>query len=249
MVTQSVSSHRHIIAADLRDKITTGGIKAGERLPSETRLASHYTVSTATLRSALAVLQSEGLIEKIHGKGNFVRHPLRRITYVGGACDAAAMPSFSRISIRTTRVQAHGQLIGLLRVPADSLLTEYFCLGHEGKSPHSLARIYVPPDLSPADIPDESPCFKSIQTQLAKLRPPLAGIQEQVTARHPTPEEAATLRISSTLAVLAITRVTTDQAGRVVEAALSVLPGDRAHACFTTHHTTEEKAKGHDDPQ
>lgn len=249
MVTQSVSSHRHAIASDLRNQITTGRIKAGERLPSETRLATHYTVSTATLRSALAVLQSEGLVEKIHGKGNFVRHPLRRITYVGGACDTAAMPSFSRISIRTTHVQAHGQLIGLLRVPANSQLTEYFCLGHEEKSPHSFARIYVPPDLSPAEVPDEAPCFKTIQARLEKLRPPLAEIQEQVTARHPTPEEAAILRISSTLAVLAITRVTTDRTGRVVEATLSVLPGDRAHACFTTHHTTEEKAKEHDDPQ
>lgn len=246
---QSVTSHRHTIAADLRHQIATGRIKAGERLPSETRLASHYTVSTATLRSALAVLQSEGLVEKIHGKGNFVRRPLRRITYVGGACDTAAMPSFSRISIRTTRVQAHGQLIGLLRVPANSPLTEYFCLGYEGKSPHSFARIYVPRDLSPAEVPDESRCFKTTQAQLAELRPPLAEIQERATARHPTPEEAAILRISSTLAVLAITRVTTDHTGRVVEAALLVLPGDRAHACFTSHHTTEEKAKGHDEPQ
>ncbi|MFD4747806.1 UTRA domain-containing protein [Streptomyces rubiginosohelvolus] len=43
--------------------------------------------------------------------------------------------------------------------------------------------------------------------------------EERLCARLPTPAEAATLRISPTLAVLAITRVATDTTGRVVEAA------------------------------
>ncbi|MCB5908313.1 GntR family transcriptional regulator [Streptomyces pinistramenti] len=243
---QPMPSHRQAIAADIRNQISTGQIKAGERLPSEARLASRYTVSTATLRSALAVLQGEGLVEKIHGKGNYVRYPLRRITYVGGVRGTKAEPpaeSALRISVRTTNVQAHGQLIDLLRVPADTPLTEYFCLSHEGESPHSLARIYVPRDLSPTDVPDESPCFKCIEAQLAVLRPPLTEVRERVTTRPPTPEEAASLRISSALAVLAITRVAADNTGRVVEAGLSVLPGDRADAFFTTRHMTEEKGK------
>lgn len=70
-----MASRRHVIADDLRKQISTGRIKAGERLPSEAQLASHYTVSTPTLRNALAILQGEGLVEKIHGRGNFVCHP------------------------------------------------------------------------------------------------------------------------------------------------------------------------------
>lgn len=77
-------SRRQVIADDMRSQITTGQLKAGERLPSETRLASRYGVSTSTLRNALALLQSEGLIEKTHGKGNFVAPMPRRLTYVGG---------------------------------------------------------------------------------------------------------------------------------------------------------------------
>ncbi|WP_107051833.1 MULTISPECIES: GntR family transcriptional regulator [unclassified Streptomyces] len=80
-----VPSRRHAIAEDLRHRISSGHFKPGERLPSETQLATHYKVSTSTLRSALAVLQGEGLVDKIHGKGNFVRRPLRRITHTGGA--------------------------------------------------------------------------------------------------------------------------------------------------------------------
>ncbi|WP_406381475.1 GntR family transcriptional regulator [Streptomyces sp. NBC_01618] len=239
-----MASRRHVIADDLRRQISTGQIKAGERLPSEAQLASHYTVSTPTLRNALAVLQGEGLVEKIHGRGNFVRHPLRRITYVGGgrmpdaqtAADAAL-----RVSVRTTNLRARGHLTTLLRVSARSPLTEFLCLSHEGKSPHSLARIYVPRDLAPADVPGKSLWYEGVEARLAELRPPLAEVWEKVSARFPTPEETATLRISSALAVLAITRVATDTTGRVVEAALLVLPGDRADAVFTTHHVTKER--------
>ncbi|MFE7302583.1 GntR family transcriptional regulator [Streptomyces sp. NPDC057579] len=246
---QSVPSRRHVIADDIRNQISTGRIKAGERLPSEAQLASRYAVSTPTLRSALAVLQGEGLVEKIHGKGNFVRYPRRRITYVGGGhalrTESPVEPAL-RVSIRTTNLQAHGQLTCLLGVSANSPLTEFLCLSHEGKSrsPHSLARIYVPRDLSPTDVPAESHCCKTVEAKLAELRPPLAEVRERVSARPPTPEEAATLRISSALAVLAITRVAADSTGRVVEAALLVLPGDRADAFFTTHHMTDERTSG-----
>ncbi|MFI1303900.1 GntR family transcriptional regulator [Streptomyces sioyaensis] len=241
---QSVPPRCHVIADDIRNKISTGRIKAGECLPSEAQLAARYAVSTATLRSALSVLQGEGLVEKIHGKGNFVRYPLRRVTYVGGACTLRTESSTGselRVSVRTTNLQAHGQLTGLLGVPASSPVTEFLCLSHEERSPHSLARIYVPRDLSPTDVPAESHCCRSVEAKLAELRPPLAEVRERVSARPPTPEEVATLRISSALAVLAITRVASDSTGRVVEAALLVLPGDRGDAFFTTHHMTDER--------
>ncbi|MGA5068087.1 GntR family transcriptional regulator [Streptomyces exfoliatus] len=217
-------SLRHTIAADLRSQIVTGRLKPGERLPSEPQLAADYKVSTPTLRNALALLQAEGLIEKIHGKGNFVRHPLRRLTYTGGHLT----PNTDlHVTIRTTNLRARGDLIPLLKVPSRTPLTEFLYLTHQRESPHSLARIYVPQDLAPAELP--------------WCRPGWAKTRETVTARLPTPEEASVLRISSTLAVLAITRVSSDTTGRVVEAARLVLPGDRANALFITHHTTEEK--------
>jgi GntR family transcriptional regulator len=145
------------------------------------------------------------------------------------------------VTIRTTSLRAQGDLAALLKVSASSPLTEFRCLSHDGESPHSLARIYVPRDLAPANVPSRSPWCKGTEAELTALGPRLADVQETVSARLPTPEEAATLRISSALAVLAITRVAADLTGRVIEAALLVLPGDRANAVFTTHHMTEER--------
>lgn len=145
---------RHLdIADDLRQQITAGSILPSERLPSETALADRYGISTVTLRRALAVLQGEGLVEKIHGKGNFVRRPPRKIMY-GAGCGTldpwtAAEPDL-RVTIRSTAVQAQAHLATLLKVPTGSPVVEFTCLSREGESPHGLARVYMPHDLAPA---------------------------------------------------------------------------------------------------
>ncbi|MFD9575496.1 GntR family transcriptional regulator [Streptomyces sp. NPDC059982] len=235
-----VPSRRQAIADDIRHQISTSHFKAGERLPSEAQLAARYKVSTPTLRSALALLEGEGLVEKIHGSGNFVRRPLRKITYVGGGDAEAIAPRGA--TVRTAQLQAHGHLADLLNVPPLSPLTEIIYVTHEGKSPHSLARIYIPGDLTPTDSPVDSSVPLTIATRFVDLRPPLAEIQERLSARLPTQEEVAALRISASLAVLSLTRVATDVTGRVVEAALLVLPGDRADALFTTRVMAEKRS-------
>ncbi|WP_327275428.1 UTRA domain-containing protein [Streptomyces sp. NBC_01224] len=97
-----------------------------------------------------------------------------------------------------------------------------------------------PPRPGAGDVPGKSLWYEGVEARLTELRPPLAEFREKVSARFPTPEETATPRIRSALAVLAITRVVTDTTGRVVETALPVLPGDRADAVFTDHTMTDE---------
>ncbi|MBD7968886.1 GntR family transcriptional regulator [Paenibacillus gallinarum] len=53
-------------------QITKGEYLAGSQLPSEPDLARKLGVSRATLRQALILLQDDGLVRNIRGKGNFV---------------------------------------------------------------------------------------------------------------------------------------------------------------------------------
>lgn len=236
---------RHLgIADDLRQQITAGRILPSERLPSEAVLADRYRVSTVTLRRALSVLQSEGLVEKIHGKGNFVRRPHRKIMYVGGwgTLDpwTAAEPN-SRVTFRSTELQAQAHLATLLKVPTGSPIVEFTCLSREGESPHGLARVYLPHDLVPPGALDDASTSREAATRFAFLGPPRTTARETVSARLPTPDEASALRISIASVVLSITRIATDSAGRVVEATLLAFPGDRVDAVFTTHHVIDER--------
>ncbi|MEH7456541.1 GntR family transcriptional regulator [Bacillus sp. JJ1127] len=52
--------------------IMDGTFPLGSQLPTEPELAKIFGVSRMTLRHALALLQEDGLVKNIHGKGNFI---------------------------------------------------------------------------------------------------------------------------------------------------------------------------------
>lgn len=56
------------LADIFRHKITSGEWGPGRNLPSETRLASEYEVSQASVRRALALLRAEGLVVRQRGR-------------------------------------------------------------------------------------------------------------------------------------------------------------------------------------
>ncbi|MFF0572902.1 GntR family transcriptional regulator [Streptosporangium saharense] len=61
------------IAAELRERISSGSLPMGAAVPSENELRERHGASRNTVRQALAVLEREGLIVARHGKGRFVR--------------------------------------------------------------------------------------------------------------------------------------------------------------------------------
>ena len=69
------------IADHLRQAIARGRLKEGDQLPSEAQLMSHYGVARMTIRSALRLLEGEGLVTAEHGRGVYVRArpPVRRL--------------------------------------------------------------------------------------------------------------------------------------------------------------------------
>lgn len=52
--------------------IETKGFHEGDRLPGENSIASELGVSRTTLRQALVLMTEDGVIRRIHGKGNFI---------------------------------------------------------------------------------------------------------------------------------------------------------------------------------
>jgi GntR family transcriptional regulator len=72
-------SLRHSIASGLRRRVVTGDLSPGDRLPSEPDLARTLGVSRSSLRAAIALLEEDGLVQRLHGSGTFVTHrPLMR---------------------------------------------------------------------------------------------------------------------------------------------------------------------------
>jgi len=79
MATSARPSLRHRIADELRERLLTGEMPAGSRLPSEPELARSLRVSRSSLRAAIALLEADGLLRRMHGSGTYVTHrPLLR---------------------------------------------------------------------------------------------------------------------------------------------------------------------------
>ncbi|REF00304.1 GntR family transcriptional regulator [Thermomonospora umbrina] len=66
------------VADDIREQIADGGLSPDERLPGEERLGHIYGVGVNTIRNAMALLRSEGLLVTEKGRGSRVRPDRRR---------------------------------------------------------------------------------------------------------------------------------------------------------------------------
>ncbi|MFK4542751.1 GntR family transcriptional repressor for pyruvate dehydrogenase complex [Streptomyces tendae] len=56
----------------LRQYVTDGGLRAGDRLPPERDLAQRLGVSRASVKQAIVVLEVQGLVEARHGGGTYL---------------------------------------------------------------------------------------------------------------------------------------------------------------------------------
>ena len=80
------------VAAHLEHLIMIGTLKPGERLPAERRLAERFGVSRASVREALAELESKNLVDRVQGRGSTVLDPMsntRRLASMLEATDVA----------------------------------------------------------------------------------------------------------------------------------------------------------------
>jgi DNA-binding FadR family transcriptional regulator len=71
------------VAATIRRRIATGDLQIGDRLPTEDELTESFGIARTTLREALRILESQGLIHIRRGRG-------------GGA--TVTMPSLDRLA-------------------------------------------------------------------------------------------------------------------------------------------------------
>ncbi|MEV0330150.1 winged helix-turn-helix domain-containing protein [Micromonospora echinospora] len=61
-----------LIVDEIAEKIRTGDLKPGDKLPSTSQLAKSYGVSNNTVYRALAILHDRNLIIGHQGRGTYV---------------------------------------------------------------------------------------------------------------------------------------------------------------------------------
>jgi GntR family transcriptional regulator len=256
------------IADDLRQEIQGGNPGPGARLPSESVLTTRYKVSPPTVRQALGVLEAEGLIERRHGLGTFVREPRQKVRRTTERYqwekDRARLSHSERASIGATERDTGLAMSDLdffaeyRTEPANADLAEAFDIPAGTKLLHRVYRTRLKTEDAPLSLIDSYLVYSTVaanpdllsadnepwpgatQNQLYTVGIELDRITDQITARPPRADEAELLEIGAGTSVIVLRKTSIDTHDRVVEISDVVMPGDRTVVEYTTRLTRWE---------
>ncbi|MDG4809150.1 GntR family transcriptional regulator [Micromonospora sp. WMMD1120] len=217
------------MAEELRHRIAAGAIAAGSLLPSESALMAEFSVARGTVREALALLRTEGLVMTEVGRGTYVRPivPVRRLASERYRKELEQVRSGELGTSFTADQQVEWSAYSLDKdfreVPASDAVAELFGVepGTMILERHFLFRAHgVPQQMSvsrlllemvagtPVADPDNEPWPGGNTSQLYSLGHTITSIRERPRWRMPTADETEALRIPGGVPVVVITRQT-----------------------------------------
>ena len=218
------------IAGAIRKKIEDREYPLGSKIPSERELAAEFYVNRMTVRRALSILESEGLIQRKRGSGTFASSVPRK----GDVC---------RLCGFTQTMREQGRKAGsriltwrmLSCAPVYSRMEEQT----EGRGVHEIVRLRLGDDLPvsveytyvPADIlgdvhscnPEASSLYEIMEQRGVQLH----ESRQEVTIIKAGKKEAKWLEIPAGSSVFLFTFQTYDRQGRVVEYCRAYMRTDR----------------------
>ena len=201
----------------IRHEIATGSWKPGERIPSEAALNAALGVSRMTVRGVLNGLVSDGLLQRVPGKGTFVTHQKIATTT-------------ELVSIRRT-IPGKAIRDGLGIAPSTPV-HEVVRRRSVDSHPVSLHRSFVPvhlaPELEHDDVLGEQLCV--ILENKYGLHSSYTG--EQLEAVAATKEEADLLGLRPGAPLLLLQDTISEASGRVFEFSKILFRGDRIKLHF-----------------
>ena len=137
------------LAVIIKEDIASGRLRPGIRIPSEAKLAQEYNVSPMTVRQAVGVLVEEGLVERVHGSGTFVKKIEVGATTFGLEALDKVLSNTETLKARVVKssiVRVRGSEGKLLQVDENSpvILVERLVLN--GEEPFCFQVAYLPFD-------------------------------------------------------------------------------------------------------
>jgi GntR family transcriptional regulator, phosphonate transport system regulatory protein len=230
-----ISLWRRITGA-LEAEIASGALGPGAKLPTEAALSTRFGVNRHTVRRALEELSRNGLIRIEQGRGSFVAEDVLdytvepRTRFNEWIRKQNKEPSGRVLQLRETVADATVAAGLGLKPGARIVLLER--LGMADGRPVSAAMHHFPA----ARLPGLLAALRESDSITAALRQ--VGIADylrqvtRVTARLPSAEEAAMLRMPRNRPLLICENVDVDRAGEVVQFGITRYPTPRVQIVF-----------------
>jgi GntR family transcriptional regulator len=237
------------IADDLRGKIDSGEIAHGAQLPTEIELMDEYSASRNTVRDAIKLLTTRGMVEPRPGQGTFVVEKINPFVttltgdplsgrgggegriYIAEVEAGRRTPTVSDPRVEVQR--ASEPIADALRIEeGDQVVSRHYQRFIDGV-PFSLQTSFYPMSLvlrgatrliEATDIPEGTVVYLS-----SKLGVKQAGYRDSIQVRAPNDHEAPFFRISADgqIPVFEIYRVAFDESGDRIRLTITIYPVDR----------------------
>jgi GntR family transcriptional regulator len=236
-----------IIATALRQAITAGTYAPGDKLPSERALAAEYGTARNTAREAFDLLQRDGLVTVEHGRGAFVRRPVRMLR-MGVHRYSRRMRSETGLSPFRAEAQRLGKTprvdvpnISRVHPPADvaerlgvsvdepsvvQRVNHYFL----DDEPVQIGVTFIPWTIVEGSVlaTEAKTGTGSIYARFAELGHEIMQAREEITARMPTPDEVRILATPPGVPVIEVLHTGIDQNAQPFEVTRFVIRADSA---------------------
>lgn len=235
------------IAEDLRHKIESGELSHGTQLPTELELRDQYGASRNTIRDAVKLLATRGLVETRAGQGTFV---FAKITpYVttltgepgrGGDEEGpvylatAAEPRRPTTTPPRVEIQeAKGAGADELGIPGETTVVSRHQKRYIEGTPWSLQTSFYPMDLAMKGAQRLFQVENIEEGAVAYLRATLglkqAGYRDEIIVRAADATETTFFKLPADgrVAVLEVRRTAFDTDGKPFRLTVSVYPADR----------------------
>lgn len=216
------------IKSDVLEQIENGGMKPGDRVPSENQLAEQFAVSRMTARRALTELVDEGILMRSQGLGTFVsdHRPMSSMLTIRSINEEITQRGhqYSNQVLIKEHINSNEQQSAWFGVEETSALFHTRIVHQENGLPVQLEDRLVNPTLAP-DYLNQDFTSQTANQYLTRVAP-LTEADHIVEAINPTREIAAQLQIPISQPCLRISRRTYSAKG-IVSFALLYHPGNR----------------------
>ena len=218
---------------ELRRRIESGEYPPGSLLPSEHQLSDEFQIARPTVVRALRVLRQDGWIETQQGKGSFVRG---RPALAGLESPRTGEQALNRDEsrepgdpIEAAVTAPPARVAALLGTAGKGEVVARKRVVRQDGEASELVTWWVPATVADGtDLASPEPLHGGVRGHLSRRK----GIRvdhvlEQVTARHPTSQEAKLLGVGKSAPMLAMYVAARDASGGPVLVLEVVMPGDR----------------------
>lgn len=213
----------------MKDRIVERKPAPGTRLPTEKQLAEQFGVSTITIRAALKELASLGMIERVQGRGTFIRQSesARPEWALGSIEDLIAT---SRVSeshvVRHGYRKPPGWALPLLGPLPDHGAFNLEIVRSQTGTPFLVTDAYYPPEtgdrMARSDVARELGSGQLIIELVERVTGQrVTEIRQSMVAISAPAEPARLLRVRPRTPLLVMTRISSTADGRTVQVARS----------------------------